>query len=176
MVAISYSAADVAGEKTEYTYTGNGYEKFSVTSSSFEGGAWKAEAKVDIEATFNKDKYSVSILMTGTAEGETFKMKWSGLTIRMSRKPRLPLISVASWMLYVRKQRRRSLDAGNPMISKNYQKMYFPTETSWEYSGKTHDYFNGTTSIAPVVEENELRLHIYGDVLEVQGTESGISI
>ena len=54
--------------------------------------------------------------------------------------------------------------------------MYFPTETSWEYSGKTHDYFNGTTSIAPVVEENELKLHIYGDVLEVQGTESGISI
>ena len=68
------------------------------------------------------------------------------------------------------------VDAGNPMISKNYQKMYFPAETSWEYSGKTHDYFNGTTSIAPVVEENELRLHIYGDVLEVQGTESGISI
>ena len=58
----------------------------------------------------------------------------------------------------------------------NYQKMYFPAETSWEYSGKTHDYFNGTTSIAPVVEENELKLHIYGDVLEVQGTESGISI
>jgi len=25
-------------------------------------------------------------------------------------------------------------------------------------------------------EENELKLHIYGDVLEVQGTESGISI
>ena len=68
------------------------------------------------------------------------------------------------------------VDAGNPMISKNYQKMYFPAETSWEYSGKTHDYFNGTTSIAPVVEENELKLHIYGDVLEVQGTESGISI
>ena len=22
--------------------------------------------------------------------------------------------------------------------------MYFPAETSWEYSGKTHDYFNGT--------------------------------
>ncbi len=52
--------------------------------------------------------------------------------------------------------------------------MYFPAETSWEYSGKTHDYFNGTTSIAPVVEENELKLHIYGDVLEVQGTESRI--
>ena len=34
---------------------------------------------MDIEATFNKDKYPVSILMTGTAEGETFKMKmeWS---------------------------------------------------------------------------------------------------
>ena len=54
--------------------------------------------------------------------------------------------------------------------------MIKPAETSREYSGKTHDYFNGTTSIAPVVEENELKLHIYGDVLEVQGTESGISI
>ena len=175
LVAISYSAADVAGEKTEYTYTGNGYEKFSVTSSSFEGGAWKAEAKVDIEATFNKDKYPVSILMTGTAEGETFKMKMEWSYDKNVTKTSSSIDFGGSWML-MSESKTEIVDAGNPMISKNYQKMYFPTETSWEYSGKTHDYFNGTTSIAPVVEENELRLHIYGDVLEVQGTESGISI
>lgn len=45
LVAISYSAADVAGEKTEYTYTGNGYEKFSVTSSSFEEAHGKPRRK-----------------------------------------------------------------------------------------------------------------------------------
>ena len=175
LVAISYSAADVAGEKTEYTYTGNGYEKFSVTSSSFEGGAWKAEAKVDIEATFNKDKYPVSILMTGTAEGETFKMKMEWSYDKNVTKTSSSIDFGGSWML-MSESKTDIVDAGNPMISKNYQKMYFPAETSWEYSGKTHDYFNGTTSIAPVVEENELKLHIYGDVLEVQGTESGISI
>lgn len=175
LVAISYSAADVAGEKTEYTYTGNGYEKFSVTSSSFEGGAWKAEAKVDIEATFNKDKYPVSILMTGTAEGETFKMKMEWSYDKNVTKTSSSIDFGGSWML-MSESKTEIVDAGNPMISKNYQKMYFPAETSWEYSGKTHDYFNGTTSIAPVVEENELKLHIYGDVLEVQGTESGISI
>ena len=155
LVAISYSAADVAGEKTEYTYTGNGYEKFSVTSSSFEGGAWKAEAKVDIEATFKmKMEWSYDKNVTKTSSSIDF----GGSCMLMSES------------------KTEIVDAGNPMISKNYQKMYFPAETSWEYSGKTHDYFNGTTSIAPVVEENELKLHIYGDVLEIQGTESGISI
>ena len=99
LVAISYSAADVAGEKTEYTYTGNGYEKFSVTSSSFEGGAWKAEAKVDIEATFNKDKYPVSILMTGTAEGETFKMKMEWSYDKNVTKTSSSIDFGGSWML-----------------------------------------------------------------------------
>ena len=113
--------------------------------------------------------------MTGTAEGETFKMKMEWSYDKNVTKTSSSIDFGGSWML-MSESKTEIADAGNPMISKYYQKMYFPAETSWEYSGKTHDYFNGTTSIAPVVEENELKLHIYGDVLEVQGTESGISI
>lgn len=175
LVATSYTATDAASEKIEYAYAGNGFEKFSVTSSSFEGGAWKAEAKVDVEATFNSDNYPVSMLITGTAEGETFKMKseWSydkNVTITSSS-----IDFGGSWMR-MSDTKTEIVETGNPMISKTYQKMYFPSETSWEYTGKVYDYFGGTTSIAPVVEENDLKLYIQGNVLEVQGAEGYISV
>ena len=68
--------------------------------------------------------------MTGTAEGETFKMKMEWSYDKNVTKTSSSIDFGGSWML-MSESKTEIVDAGNPMISKNYQKMYFPAETSW---------------------------------------------
>lgn len=80
---------------------------------------------MDIEATFNKDKYPVSILMTGTAEGETFKMKMEWSYDKNVTKTSSSIDFGGSWML-MSESKTEIVDAGNPMISKIIRKCISP--------------------------------------------------